>query len=720
MLNDRPLHAGRAKEDSQKAARVERVLSWRKYLATLSEETFFDLIRIYLGEVRTPYNKQDLIESLSAFIRKDETKQGIIRLLTGIDLKLLAAIRFIPEADPAKLERFFFPSISGRQIAVHLDNLLQRLLIFSAGGDDPKKKPYLCLNPLLEDRLFDLLDIGILLPSYQGKAGQPVQAESLDAGKVAAFMAYMLAHPDLSKADGTLKKKCVEELEEQFGDTAQLQVLLQSLRNIGMFTDSDDGKKLIADWKKAESFSLLDSPYQKAYLCAANMGHLSRSSLYDAAQLLFDTLQCAKNRHYSREALLRLSFLIQQNSGDRSLSASSAYSGRFQRLIAGSPLSTSVQESEGSSLAPALDAAIAFGYVVREGSDSEGEAIYCVNPTFFESSMDRNRKLNEAVKIDAAFTFMVMPGLSFQNFLPLIKFLDIVKYDKVCSFEISRKTAMRAFDLGMNAQAIRDVIAKYTQYPIPQNLEISIDEWFGSYSSASLYRGYILKVSGENEIRVRKNPFLSSHIIETFAPGLFLLDFTDDVMAQNAIKHCGLDFIGKIKQKETDRSAFTFYSLRQNPQMPAYAQAEESSGKAAADERQLKAEQDVQLNALREKVQAMRITQEQKDGLMSRIDRRVIISEDQLRPESIRFEKLEASGMDYQGKVHVIENAVIGKCLIELTSSEEDGIFLGEVASFSKYEGEAEVTLRSDNGTERTFSVSKASLVRKVSRPISF
>ena len=711
------MNTGSRNDAALKSAKVERVLSWRKYLATLSEESFFDIIRIYLGEVRTPYNKQDLIESLSAFIRKDENKQGIIRLLTGIDLKLLAAIRFIPEADPAKLERFFFPSISGRQIAVHIDNLLQRLLIFYTGGDDAKKKPCLCLNPLLEDKLSDLLDIGILLPSYQGKEGQPVQAEALDAGRIAAFMAYMLAHPDLSKADGSLKKKCVEELDGQFGDTAQLQVLLQSLRNIGMFTDSEDGKKLIADWNKAESFSLLDSPYQKAYLCAANIGHLSRSSLYEAAQLLFDTLQCAKKRHYSREALLRLSFLIQQNGREPGLQDSAA--GRFQKLIAGSPLTASVQESEGNSLAAALDAAIAFGYVVKEGCDSEGESIYCVNPTFFESSMDRNRKLNESVKIDAAFTFMVMPGLSFQNFLPLIKFLDIVKYDKVISFEISKKTAMRAFDIGMTAQAIRDVIAKYTQYPIPQNLEISLDEWFGSYSSASLYRGYILKVSGENEIRVRKNPFLSSHIIETFAPGLFLLDFTDDVMAQNAIKHCGLDFIGKIKQKETDRSIFSFYALRQNPQMLAYASAEES-GKAAADELLLKAEQDERLNALREKVQAMHISQDQKDGLLSRIDRRVIITEDQLRPESIRFEKLEASGMDYQGKMHVIENAVLEKCLIELTSSEEGGAFLGEVASFSKYEGEAEVTLHSDDGTERTFSVSKASLVRKVSRPLTF
>ena len=718
MLTRSTMDTGKGSSADGKSAKVERVLSWRKYIATLSEESFFDIIRIYLGEVRTPYNKQDLVEELSAFLRKEENKQGIISLLSGIDLKLLAAIRFIPSADRAKLENFFFPSISSRQIAVHIDNLIQRLLVFYTAGDEAKKKPCLCLNPLLEDKLFDVLDLGILLPSYQAGETQAVQSEALDAGKIAAMMAYILAHPELSKADGSLKKKNAEELAEKTGNEAQMQILLNSLRNLGIFTDSDDGKKLIADWNKAESFAQLDSPCQKAYLCAANTGHLSRSSMYESAQLLFDTLQCAAEKHYGREALLRLSFLIQQNAGDSSIAAAS--SGRFQRLIAGSTWNTSTTEAESGSIAAALDAAIVFGYVVKEGTDSEGEAIYCVNPSFFDSRQDKQQTLTDAVKIDAAFTFIIMPGLTLMNLLPLIKFLDLVKYDKVLSFEINKKTAMRSFDIGLTAQTIRETISRYSSYPIPQNLEIPIDDWFGSYSTASLYKGYVLKVSGENEIRVRKNPFLASHIIETFAPGLYLLDFTDDTMAQNAIKHCGLDFIGKIKTKETDKSTFSFYSLRQNTKMLSYSMAEGESKRGVADERTLKMEQDERLNALKNKVNAMRISQDQKDGLISRIDRRVIINEEQLRPESVRFEKLEALGMDYQGKVHVIENANLEKCLVEIQSGEDAIPFLGEVASFSKFEGEAEVTLRSEDGTERTFSVSKASLVRKVSSPLSF
>ncbi|MCR5621275.1 MAG: helicase-associated domain-containing protein [Treponema sp.] len=702
---------------AQQSARVEKVLAWRKYIATLEEEEFFDIIRIYLGEVRTPYNKQDLVEELSAFLRKDENKNGIVRLLSGIDLKILAAVRFIPAADTRKITEFFSSSMSSKHVEAHISNLMQRLLIFSMGSDE-KGKQHLCMNPLLEERLLDLLDIDVLLPSYRKQPGQIEMPEVLGEGKTAAMISYVLAHPDLCKANGDFKKKDAEELAQKMGDVEQAQTLMNSLRNLGLFTENASGKKLLADWDKAESLARLDPPHQKAYLCVANLGHLTRSSLYESAQLLYDTLDCARESHYGREALLRLSFLIKQKDMDRNLSRMS--SGRFQSLISRSPYADADQPVENleGSMGKALDAAIAFGYVVKEGEDEEGKDIYCVNPLFFEGKRAPGTDKKGTVSIDAAFTFMIMPGLTLKEFLPLIKFLELVKYDTVLSFQINKASAMRSFDMGMDAQKIRTVIGEYTDYPIPQNLDVSLDEWFGSYSSASLYKGYVLKVSGENETKVKRNPFLSSHIIEVLAPGLYLLDFADDIMAQAAIKHCGMDFIGKVKTKEKNRSGYDFYSLQKKGEKLSYA----ASGKSRADDRQLKKEQDALLESLKNKVCSMKIPQEQKDGLLARIDRRLIVNEDQLRPESIRFEKLEALAMDYQGKLHVIENSILAKCLVELTSGEEeDGeAFLGEVTALSKYEGEAEVTLKREDGKEKTFSVSKASLVRKVVRPLTF
>ena len=288
----------KAAKDKQ-SARVEKVLAWRKYIATLAEEEFFDIIRIYLGEVPTPYNKQDLVEELSAFLRKEENKNGIIRLLSGIDLKLLAAVKYIPRADVDKLEGFFSPAMSRKQIEAHVDNLIQRLLLFYTGGDE-RRPDYLSVTPLLEDKLLEILDIDILLPSYQGKADVMAESDAMDEGKVASLISYVLAHPDLCKADGSFKKKNGEEVAERFGDVAQMQCLLTSLRNLGLFTETTNGKKILPDWNKAESLANLDSQNLRAYLCAASIGHLTRSSMYEAAQLLSDTLQAAKDKRYGK------------------------------------------------------------------------------------------------------------------------------------------------------------------------------------------------------------------------------------------------------------------------------------------------------------------------------------------------------------------------------------------------------------------------------------
>ncbi len=40
------------------------------FLSEINEGRFFDLVRLYVGEIKTPYNKQKLIESLIAIFKK--------------------------------------------------------------------------------------------------------------------------------------------------------------------------------------------------------------------------------------------------------------------------------------------------------------------------------------------------------------------------------------------------------------------------------------------------------------------------------------------------------------------------------------------------------------------------------------------------------------------------------------------------------------------------
>ena len=60
---------------------------------------------------------------------------------------------------------------------------------------------------------------------------------------------------------------------------------------------------------------------------------------------------------------------------------------------------------------------------------------------------------------------------------------------------------------------------------------------------------------------------------------------------------------------------------------------------------------------------------EQKEGLSDRIDRRIVINAEQLRPTSVRFEKLEATGMDFSGKLHVIDSSIESDSMIEFKTN---------------------------------------------------
>lgn len=64
------------------------IAQWQEAIAALSDKQFFDTMRLYLGEIKTPYNKQRLIEQLAAFIYKTEHIQKALTLMDAFDVKI--------------------------------------------------------------------------------------------------------------------------------------------------------------------------------------------------------------------------------------------------------------------------------------------------------------------------------------------------------------------------------------------------------------------------------------------------------------------------------------------------------------------------------------------------------------------------------------------------------------------------------------------------------
>lgn len=107
--------------------------------------------------------------------------------------------------------------------------------------------------------------------------------------------------------------------------------------------------------------------------------------------------------------------------------------------------------------------------------------------------------------------------------------------------------------------------------------------------------------------------------------------------------------------------------------------------------------------------------EEQADGLRSRIRRKIIVNANQLRGESVRFERIEAGGMDFLGKVHVIDHAISTGSMIEISFDEESERIVGTPIGIEKSEGDALLKLCVEPDKKvRVVSVSRAGFIKRI------
>ena len=211
--------------------KVQRIIDWRESIAVLPDNHFFEIIRMYLGEIKTPFNKQKLIEELGAFIRREETRRTLISLLSETDLRIISAVKYISNATQEKLYSFFAGTYSFAALYERLLNLEERLILYRKS--DRTGKTVVLINPHLEEDLEPYTKQSVLLE-------QPEYAElsyetpfSLSAELIAAYISFIHKNRDLCKADGTFKKRTETEIERLFpGKTEMLFNLTKAFINL--------------------------------------------------------------------------------------------------------------------------------------------------------------------------------------------------------------------------------------------------------------------------------------------------------------------------------------------------------------------------------------------------------------------------------------------------------------------------------------------------------
>lgn len=668
---------------------------WQEAISSLPDKQFFNTMRLYLGEIKTPYNKQRLTQQLASFIKKEENLTSLLTLLDSFDITLLTAISIIPNASQETLVDFFKNEYPVTEIYAEIINLIERLVIYKCTSDTGKE--LLKINPLLRNNILPYLNTKLIFPEYKAVSFTQEDIFSISPNLLAAFITYIRIRGISCKADGSIKKNDKNRLSEIFpGKEKCIQLLTNAFINLSLVYENEDNKGYKIDLNRMHKFASLPELQQYSLLCAAAVSRFSKDGLKKEAQLLIDCLSSIPEDGFSRDSILRLAFLAGTYTED---GTAIAHKSRFSRILEAARQEAGAEPEQNAELLDRMiDCAIEFGLLRKIGSNKDGIDLYksadnftgtLTNDSLLYGKSAESENTPKVLNIDSTFTVTLMPGLKLKELLPLTDFMLVKKCGIVTEFEITRQSVSEGFDNDINPEIIFERIEKYTYYKIPQNLRINITEWYNSYSSAKLYCGYILKVTDTNINFVEKNPNIQKYIKEKLAEGIYLLNIPANSNISDFINESSIEFLGNVKTSLT-KSEFSTFPLLRSGHKPAILQKNNSF-----ESRQTSiAEADKLIKSLKSSLKKLDMDSNVKESLEHRISSRLILSENQLKTAAIRTEILEADGMDFAGKVHLIEAAVKDEDVMELQLPSADGsgdffTVVGKPLSISRQPGEA-------------------------------
>ena len=191
---------------------------WKRIILELPDDLFFSLMRLYLGEIKTPFHKPRIVEKIIAYLSDTEITERIAALTDRYDAEVLTAIDLLRNPDAGTLFRIFQGERDYFSFHNHLMNLSERLLIYTVpDGNVLQINPY--LYPVLKERVLTprlLFPPADEAPEDETGDSAPKQPVSLREEHIWSALSFVQHQGIQIKANGTIKKNTIEQLRPVF------------------------------------------------------------------------------------------------------------------------------------------------------------------------------------------------------------------------------------------------------------------------------------------------------------------------------------------------------------------------------------------------------------------------------------------------------------------------------------------------------------------------
>ncbi|MBN1649651.1 MAG: helicase-associated domain-containing protein [Spirochaetales bacterium] len=606
------------------------VQDWKKIMLGLPDQDFFDIIRNYLGPVKTPFNKHTLIQKLVNFIEKN--RQIILSCIEEKDAAILSAIGLMETATSAALQQLFSAEKKYLELHLQLLNLEERLLVFRSDN-------IYRLNPLFREYLAQ----HIISPSFL--------IRTRDCGKVDPcpvwiqqhlfFGLYSLLFHRGHESGTGLKKKVIEIAEK----------VMPALKS------------------EHKGHSRIESFYSIISATGILSGNLYRNS--PSAGDFF-----RKNRLQARDfswwllASCILAGMYLKTGRRLQLNVPLVFLNHFLSLM---PAAGCVHKNDIRKIIVLYDngSYSAFTQLIHAAMTDCGLLVentkhhFCLNPGL--SEWLRLFEGKGEIIPGQGYEITVPPQLSPADYFRIAQFAEIRQGDLYAHYEISKQSTGNAFNTGMDCEGIIGLIEKNASHSLPQNIAFSLGNWYEEFSRVRIFRGMLLVLKKDFADIIEKSGIIAKWVQEKIDDGIYLMDEKAEKAWKSALTRSGINTMPDTITAETG----LYPEMNSIEPLVVRINTDAASQKPALLPEPLCDSQE-----LRNTVMQSPLRPDEKAELIAGIEKKIIILKEQIRPGLLKAEKAEARGIDYAGKLRIIEQSLkSGKDLLEIQEAQGPRIF---------------------------------------------
>jgi hypothetical protein len=316
-----------------------------------------------------------------------------------------------------------------------------------------------------------------------------------------------------------------------------------------------------------------------------------------------------------------------------------------------------------------------------------------------------------------SFTSDVVPvdGKDLLHVIAIVRTVDVVT-----SYEVNRATILRAFDNGLSTEQLCSYLKGLTG-SLPLSLERLINQWREEFSRITIYDGVVVKTDERLGRILKAHPSLREHLLEEISPDVFLFPRNTEQQWRQIIASTGIGVLpSSIGTKEPQREEA---EAEKEPEVFDEPLARALHDLARTRRSEPAASEPVFLDELREAINKKTLSRAEREELLARLERKLILLPSQIAASDGRTQTMEASGFDYQGKINLSKATVNSAAyLLELSVLDPDGtpqVLMTEVKEFIKDAREAAIRVRIlPAGEEKVFSIGKIFRMRRLRRSI--